>query len=110
MAELPSDGPKKQFIINAFVECCSGHQSPGLWRHPNDQSPNFNQVKHWTKLAQLLERGKFHGIFIADVLVRYPRVLRRLRQLITPQGAYDVYKGPENPDPAVVSGAQWPVN
>lgn len=26
------------------------------------------------------------------------------------KGAYDVYKGPKNPDPAVISGAQWPVN
>lgn len=26
------------------------------------------------------------------------------------QGAYDVYKGPKNPDPAIISGAQWPVN
>ena len=25
-------------------------------------------------------------------------------------GGYDVYKGPKNLDPAVVSGAQWPVN
>jgi len=41
----------------------------------------------------LLEAGKFHGIFIADVL-----------------GCYDVYKGPRNIEPAVKSGAQWPVN
>lgn len=26
------------------------------------------------------------------------------------QGAYDVYKGPRNPNPAIISGAQWPVN
>ncbi|KAG7292030.1 hypothetical protein NEMBOFW57_002061 [Staphylotrichum longicolle] len=84
---------KKQLILNAFVESCSGHQSPGLWAHPDDQSTNFNDVKHWVKLAQLLEAANFHGIFIADVL-----------------GAYDVYKGPRNPDPAIISGAQWPVN
>ncbi|KAH7374553.1 pristinamycin IIA synthase subunit A [Plectosphaerella cucumerina] len=85
--------PKKQLILNAFVESCSGHQSPGLWRHPDDRSSEFNNIKHWVKLAQLLESGGFHGMFIADVL-----------------GAYDVYKGPQNPDPAIVSGAQWPVN
>lgn len=28
----------------------------------------------------------------------------------TNSGGYDVYKGPRNLDPAVVSGAQWPVN
>lgn len=25
-------------------------------------------------------------------------------------GGYDVYKGPRNLEPAIVSGAQWPVN
>ncbi|GIZ41996.1 hypothetical protein CKM354_000527700 [Cercospora kikuchii] len=84
---------KKKLILNAFVEMCSGHQSPGLWRHPLDQSSNFNDLSHWTSLAQLLERGHFHGIFIADVL-----------------GGYDVYGGPQNLLPAIRSGAQWPVN
>ncbi|KJX98946.1 hypothetical protein TI39_contig381g00010 [Zymoseptoria brevis] len=85
--------PKKKLILNAFVEMCSGHQSPGLWRHPDDRSTEFNTLAHWTSLAQLLERGKFHGMFIADVL-----------------GGYDVYGGPKNLTPAIKSGAQWPVN
>ncbi|KAF7594746.1 hypothetical protein BBP40_008453 [Aspergillus hancockii] len=85
--------PRKSLILNAFVEMCSGHQSPGLWRHPEDESHRFNDIDHWTGLAQLLESAKFHGIFIADVL-----------------GGYDVYKGPRNLDPAIISGAQWPVN
>ncbi|PWY84802.1 Nitrilotriacetate monooxygenase component A/pristinamycin IIA synthase subunit A [Aspergillus heteromorphus CBS 117.55] len=88
-----STRPRKSLILNAFVEMCSGHQSPGLWRHPEDESHRFNDIEHWTELAQLLESAKFHGIFIADVL-----------------GGYDVYKGPRNLDPAIISGAQWPVN
>lgn len=77
--------PKKSLILNAFVEMCmfgctpitksstnyhsgSGHQSPGLWRHPEDESYKFNDIDHWVELAQLLESAKFHGIFIADVL------------------------------------------
>ncbi|KAH9903592.1 dibenzothiophene desulfurization enzyme A [Xylariomycetidae sp. FL2044] len=91
---MSSDAPtpkKKSLVLNAFVEMCSGHQSPGLWRHPEDQSWRFNEVKHWIKLAKLLEEAKFHGIFIADVL-----------------GGYDVYSG--SLDPAIISGAQWPVN
>lgn len=48
-------------------------------------------MEHWVELAKLLEDAKFHGIFIADVL-----------------GGYDVYK--QSLDPAVASGAQWPVN
>ncbi|KAK3385965.1 luciferase-like domain-containing protein [Podospora didyma] len=83
--------PKKRLIVNAFVEMCSGHQSPGLWRHPDDQSWRFNDVDHWVELAKLLEEAKFHGIFIADVL-----------------GGYDVYK--QSLDAAVITGAQWPVN
>ncbi|KAJ9139082.1 Alkanesulfonate monooxygenase [Pleurostoma richardsiae] len=39
--------PKKQLILNAFVQACSGHQSPGLWQHPDDQSADFNDIKHW---------------------------------------------------------------
>ena len=49
----------------------SGHQSPGLWRHPKDESSNFNDVDHWVKLAKLCGKGKFHGMFIADVLGPY---------------------------------------
>lgn len=69
----------------------SGHQSPGLWRHPDDESWRFNEVGHWIELAKILEEAKFHGIFIADVL-----------------GGYDVYS--KSLDPAKISGAQWPVN
>ncbi|PSN65501.1 coenzyme dependent N5,N10-methylene tetrahydromethanopterin reductase [Corynespora cassiicola Philippines] len=84
---------KKSLILNAFVEMCSGHQSPGLWRHPDDHSAEFNSVEHWVELAKLLESASFHGIFIADVL-----------------GGYDVYRGPRNLEPAIKSAAQWPVN
>ncbi|KAH7163335.1 luciferase-like domain-containing protein [Dactylonectria estremocensis] len=81
---------KKNLIINAFVMMCSGHQSPGLWRHPDDKSWQFKDIEHWVDLAKLLEDAKFHGIFIADVL-----------------GGYDVYK--KSLDPAIISGAQWPL-
>ncbi|KAI2471842.1 Nitrilotriacetate monooxygenase component A/pristinamycin IIA synthase subunit A [Annulohypoxylon bovei var. microspora] len=83
--------PKKSLVLNAFVMMCSGHQSPGLWRHPDDESWRFNEISHWVELAKLLEDAKFHGIFIADVL-----------------GGYDVYSN--SLDPAKISGAQWPVN
>lgn len=86
-----TNGPRKSLILNAFVEMCSGHHSPGLWRHPDDQSANFTSVEHWIELARLLESAKFHGIFIADVL-----------------GGYDVYKG--SLEASCKSGAQWPVH
>ncbi|KAK8147713.1 hypothetical protein G3M48_001183 [Beauveria asiatica] len=90
MAEEGSAKGKKSLILNAFVMMCSGHQSPGLWRHPDDESWKFDQTAHWVELAKLLESAKFHGIFIADVL-----------------GGYDVYQ--KSLEPAIVSGAQWPV-
>lgn len=87
MADATTSGGKKSLILNAFVMMCryscfkkiaiiqililligSGHQSPGLWRHPDDQSSRFDDTEHWVELAKLLESAKFHGIFIADVL------------------------------------------
>ncbi|KAL7624907.1 hypothetical protein AAE478_004121 [Parahypoxylon ruwenzoriense] len=85
--------PKKQFLLNAFVMTTPGHLSPGLWKHPRNQTDDYNKLSFWTSLARLLDEGGFHAMFIADTL-----------------GAYDVYKGPANVDPALASGAQFPVN
>lgn len=84
---------RKPLILNAFDMACLGLQLPGLWKHPDDQSRRYNTIEYWTNLAQLLERGKFTGLFIADVL-----------------GGYDVYNGPRNISAAALLGAQWPVN
>ncbi len=82
---------QRQILFNAFDMNCVGHQSPGLWRHPQDQSRDYNKLSYWTDLAQTLEKGLFDGLFIADVL-----------------GPYDVYGG--NANAALTSGAQVPVN
>ena len=66
----------RRIRFNAFDMNCVAHQSSGLWRHPDDQSHRYKELGYWTELAQLLERGTFDGIFIADVL-----------------GTYDVYGG-----------------
>lgn len=81
----------KQIRFNAFDMNCVAHQSSGLWRHPDDQSWRYKELSYWTELAQLLERGAFDGIFIADVL-----------------GTYDVYGGSN--EAAIRHGAQVPVN
>jgi long-chain alkane monooxygenase len=57
--------------FNAFDMNCVAHQSPGLWRHPHDQSWRYKDLTYWTELAKLLERGRFDGLFIADVLGTY---------------------------------------
>ncbi|UPK92006.1 hypothetical protein LCI18_002941 [Fusarium solani-melongenae] len=84
---------KKKLIFNAFVEACSGHQSHGLWQHPDDCLAEFNTLQHCVKFAEPLEKAGFHEIFVADVL-----------------GAYDAYKGPKNVGSAASLGAQFPVN
>lgn len=81
----------REIRFNAFDMNCVGHQSPGLWTHPRDRSWQYKDLEYWTELAKLLERGRFDGIFIADVL-----------------GVYDVYKG--SIETALRTGAQVPVN
>lgn len=81
----------REIRFNAFDMNCVAHQSPGLWRHPDDQSDRYKELGYWTDLAKLLERGKFDGLFIADVL-----------------GTYDVYGG--NHEAAIRQGAQIPVS
>ncbi|WP_206057803.1 LLM class flavin-dependent oxidoreductase [Nissabacter sp. SGAir0207] len=65
----------KPLLLNAFTMNCVGHIYHGMWTHPQDRSVEFNRLSYWTELAQLLERGLFDGIFIADIL-----------------GVYDVYQ------------------
>jgi long-chain alkane monooxygenase len=82
---------KKQISLNAFDMNCVGHQSPGLWTHPRDRADRYNTLEYWTDLAMTLERGRFDGLFLADVL-----------------GIYDVYKGSART--ALEHAVQVPVN
>ncbi|HLR68385.1 MAG TPA: LLM class flavin-dependent oxidoreductase [Virgibacillus sp.] len=65
--------------------------APGLWKHPEDQSHRYKDSAYWIELANILEKGRFDAVFLADVL-----------------GTYDVYQGSRNA--AVRQGAQSPVN
>ncbi|HJU19110.1 MAG TPA: LLM class flavin-dependent oxidoreductase [Stellaceae bacterium] len=81
----------KQIRLNAFDMNCVAHQSPGLWTHPRDRALDYNTLDTWVGLAQILERGRFDALFLADVL-----------------GIYDVYRG--SPDAAIAQAVQVPVN
>lgn len=81
----------KKISFNAFEMNCIAHQSPRLWRHPQDRSVEYKDLEYWTDLAQILERGFFDGIFIADVL-----------------GIYDVYH--QSAEHALTGAVQVPVN
>ena len=82
---------RRQIRFNAFDMNCVGHQSPGLWRHPEDRSANYTDLRYWAHLAKTCEKGLFDGIFLADVL-----------------GTYDVY-GNSN-EATLRQGTQVPVN
>lgn len=82
---------KKRIYLNAFDMNCVAHQSPGLWVHPEDQSHRYNDIDYWVELAQILEKGWFDGLFIADVI-----------------GIYDVYGGDKTV--TVREATQVPVN
>lgn len=81
----------KQILLNAFNMNCVGHINHGLWTHPRDRSSDYRRLSHWTGLAQLLERGLFDGLFLADIV-----------------GVYDVYGG--NVDLTLKESIQLPVN
>jgi FMN-dependent oxidoreductase (nitrilotriacetate monooxygenase family) len=82
---------ERQIRLNAFDMNCIGHQSPGLWTHPDDRADSYNTLEYWTDLALILERGKFDALFLADVL-----------------GIYDIYKG--SATTALEQAVQVPVN
>lgn len=81
----------QQIRLNAFTMNTVGHLSPGLWRHPRDESRRYLDIDYWIELAQTLERGLIDAVFLADVL-----------------GVYDVYGGSR--DAALRGGVQVPVN
>ncbi|CAN5393782.1 LLM class flavin-dependent oxidoreductase [soil metagenome] len=76
--------------FNAFQMNTANHQSPGLWTHPRDSGHRYTDPDYWADLARLLERGRFDGIFLADVL-----------------GVYDVFQG--NADAALRNANQLPL-
>src|SRR5215510_5410760 len=81
----------KEIRLNAFDMNCVGHIQHGMWTHPRDRSTEYNTIQYWQDLARLAERGKFDGIFLADIV-----------------GVYDVYRG--GPAPSIVDAVQIPVN
>ena len=81
----------RRITLNAFEMTCVGHQSPGMWRHPESRASEYNTLEYWVDVARILERGKFDALFIADVL-----------------GVYDVYQA--SAAPPIVDGDQIPLN
>ena len=81
----------KRLLFNAFSMNCVSHIQHGMWTRDDTRQLEYTRLDPWVELAQLLERGRFDALFLADVI-----------------GAYDTYRGGR--DTAVVEGMQIPVN
>ena len=81
----------KRIALNAFDMTCVGHQAPGLWKHPRSRADEYNTIEYWTDVAQVLEKGLFDALFLADVV-----------------GYYDVYQN--SAAPVIRDATQIPVN
>ncbi|MFD1396724.1 LLM class flavin-dependent oxidoreductase [Kroppenstedtia eburnea] len=82
---------KKTIHFNGFTQNSVAPHSTGLWKHPADQGHQHGSLSYWTEMAQILERGKFDALFIADVY-----------------GTYSVYD--RSHKPAVQRGVQFPMH
>ncbi|KAF4460305.1 Dimethyl-sulfide monooxygenase [Fusarium albosuccineum] len=87
-----SGSPKKQWILNAFSMSTPGHLAPV--KALGELSANTRRTMEASAQSHfgILEAGKFHGLFIADVLSHY-----------------GVYKGAGNIDPGLPGAAQFPI-
>ncbi|HEU4808886.1 MAG TPA: LLM class flavin-dependent oxidoreductase [Homoserinimonas sp.] len=90
-AHEEKDDMAQQLHFNAFEMNTVSHINHGLWVHPENRRHEYTDIDFWIETAQLLERGLFDAVFIADVV-----------------GTYDVYRGSR--DPAVERAVQIPNN
>ena len=83
--------PPGRMLLNAFSMNCVSHIQHGLWVRSDTRQLEYTQLAPWIELAQLLEKGRFDALFLADVI-----------------GVYDTYHG--GPETSIVEGMQMPVN
>ena len=81
----------RRMLINAFSMNCVSHIQQGLWVRDDTRQLEYTQLDPWVDLAQILEKGCFDALFLADVV-----------------GVYDAYRG--GPETAISEGMQIPVN
>jgi FMN-dependent oxidoreductase (nitrilotriacetate monooxygenase family) len=56
----------KNLILGAFEINGVNLTSQGLWAHPDQSTWRYKDLRYWTDLAVLLERGGFDFLFLAD--------------------------------------------
>jgi FMN-dependent oxidoreductase (nitrilotriacetate monooxygenase family) len=70
---------------------CVSHIQQGLWVRDDTRQLEYTRLDPWVDLAQILEKGCFDALFLADVV-----------------GVYDTYRG--GPETSIVEAMQIPVN
>ena len=91
MLRFMSPTPNKRILLNAFSMNCVSHHQHGLWVREDTRQLEYTQIDPWIELAQILEKGCFDALFLADVV-----------------GVYDTYKG--GPETSIIEGMQIPSN
>ncbi len=81
----------RRMLLNAFSMNCVSHIQQGLWIRDDTRQLEYTQLDPWVELAQILEKGCFDALFLADVV-----------------GVYDTYRG--GPETSIIEGMQTPVN
>ena len=81
----------RRMLMNAFSMNCVSHIQQGLWVRDDTRQLEYTQLDPWVELAQILEKGCFDALFLADVV-----------------GVYDAYRG--GPETSIIEGMQFPVN
>lgn len=62
----------RPLIYNAFVHLTPNHHSHGYWRTPEGRVQlGYKDLEPWVAEAEVLERGRFDTLFIADVVGTY---------------------------------------
>ena len=84
-------GPSRRLLFNAFSMNCVSHIQHGLWGRADTRQLDYHSLEPWVELAQILERGRFDALFLADVI-----------------GVYDNYRG--GPETSIREGMQIPIN
>jgi len=81
----------RRILLNAFSMNCVSHIQHGLWVRDDTRQRDYKSFAPWVELAQLLERGCFDALFLADVI-----------------GVYDTYRG--GAETSITEALQIPVN
>lgn len=63
---------KKKLHLLGFAQHGVMNHMISTWAHPSDKNGyDYARPEYWQDVGRILERGKFDGIFIADVLAPY---------------------------------------